>query len=292
MGWGKRSKKRSTRTEKTDAAARGSAKGQEGGSGGRTAWKFQAIDADTMKSDKLDAYYEAQQKAGGAVEEGEWPQVLDALRRTLPVTFRVNDSDRAETRRIVERVRAIQAQVNPGMPEENRLSEVAWFPGDGMCWEAKMSKKDLAKNIPSAKPLHDFLVQETERGNISRQEVVSMIPTLFLDVKRHHLVLDCCAAPGSKTTQIMESLAKGSEEEEAAGTGVTGCVVANDLDAKRCDVLVKQTHRLRELYPNLLITNHNAAQFPSPVVVTEEGTHTQRVQFDRILAEVVCSGDG
>jgi multisite-specific tRNA:(cytosine-C5)-methyltransferase len=33
-----------------------------------------------------------------------------------------------------------------------------------------------------------------------------MIPPLFLDVQPHHLVLDACAAPGSKTAQIIESM--------------------------------------------------------------------------------------
>lgn len=44
------------------------------------------------------------------------------------------------------------------------------------------------------------------KGNISRQELVSMIPPLLLDVKSDHLVLDMCAAPGSKTAQIIEAL--------------------------------------------------------------------------------------
>jgi len=31
-----------------------------------------------------------------------------------------------------------------------------------------------------------------------------MIPPLFLNIQPHHLVLDACAAPGSKTAQIIE----------------------------------------------------------------------------------------
>jgi 16S rRNA C967 or C1407 C5-methylase (RsmB/RsmF family) len=33
-----------------------------------------------------------------------------------------------------------------------------------------------------------------------------MLPPLLLDVKPHHKVLDMCAAPGSKTAQIVELL--------------------------------------------------------------------------------------
>jgi 16S rRNA C967 or C1407 C5-methylase (RsmB/RsmF family) len=33
-----------------------------------------------------------------------------------------------------------------------------------------------------------------------------MIPPLVLDVKPHHKVLDMCAAPGSKTGQLIEAM--------------------------------------------------------------------------------------
>ena len=33
-----------------------------------------------------------------------------------------------------------------------------------------------------------------------------MIPPLLLDVQAHHRVLDVCAAPGSKTVQIIEKM--------------------------------------------------------------------------------------
>ena len=33
-----------------------------------------------------------------------------------------------------------------------------------------------------------------------------MIPPLFMDVKADHAVLDLCAAPGSKTTQLLEAM--------------------------------------------------------------------------------------
>lgn len=65
------------------------------------------------------------------------------------------------------------------------------------------------------------------QGNVSRQEAVSMIPPLLLDVKAHHWyvvdepsrlpgisahkaarVLDMCASPGSKTAQMLEAMQK------------------------------------------------------------------------------------
>ena len=250
-------------------------------------WKYQNLERKELASPSLDAYYALQTKV---TNPEEWAQILTAFKQPLPVTFRVNNSNVPETQRIVSRIRELRTVCNPTMPENAKLNEVEWFPGDGMCWETKMSKRELSKGADGMKTLHEFLVTETERGNLSRQEVVSMIPPLFLDVQSHHLVLDCCAAPGSKTTQIMEDLSRTSSGD------ITGCLIANDMDPKRCDVLVKQTHRLREVYPNAIITNHNAALFPFPHVMCEpkegEAPSMQRTQFDRILADVVCSGDG
>ena len=53
----------------------------------------------------------------------------------------------------------------------------------------------------------------------------------------HVQVLDMCAAPGSKTFQILELLHSGPEP-------ATGMVVANDADVKRCNLLAHQTKRM------------------------------------------------
>mgnify|MGYP003314990502 CR=1 FL=1 len=42
-----------------------------------------------------------------------------------------------------------------------------------------------------------------------------MIPPLLLDVKPQHRVLDMCAAPGSKTFQLLEMLHARAEERDA-----------------------------------------------------------------------------
>ena len=61
--------------------------------------------------------------------------------------------------------------------------------------------------------LKEFLAQRERSGLISRQEVVSMMPPLFLGVQPDDLVLDLCAAPGSKTSQMIEMM----HWEQAAG---------------------------------------------------------------------------
>lgn len=132
---------------------------------------------------------------------------------------------------------------------------------------------------------HRFLVAETEVGNISRQEAVSMIPVLLLDIQPGHHVMDTCASPGSKTAQILEALhADGSQGLSS------GLVVANDADTNRSYMLVKQAKRLQS--PCLIVTNHEAQRFPSIHLTVEGQTEKKTLQFDRILADVPCSGDG
>jgi hypothetical protein len=61
-------------------------------------------------------------------------------------------------------------------------------------------------------------------------------------------VLDMCAAPGSKTFQMLEMIHSGS-------TPATGLVVANDADSKRCNLLAHQTKRMCS--PSMLVSNHD-----------------------------------
>eukprot|EP00959_Pyramimonas_sp_CCMP1952_P170526 3563644-Pyramimonas_sp.AAC.1 len=42
--------------------------------------------------------------------------------------------------------------------------------------------------------------------NSSSYEVVSMIPAALLAPEPHHVILDMCASPGSKTTQLIEAI--------------------------------------------------------------------------------------
>ena len=68
-------------------------------------------------------------------------------------------------------------------------------------------------------------------------------------------ILDLCAAPGSKTAQLIEML-----HEKEPSTLPEGFVIANDIDPKRCYMLVHQSRRIHS--PCCLVTNHDAAAFP------------------------------
>ena len=152
-----------------------------------------------------------------------------------------------------------------------------------------------------------------------------MIPPLVMDLQPGMTVLDMCAAPGSKAAQLLEMVHRGEEarvrkslqlhaEEDGRqmSPGVepdgsdaedlgadssdygraTGLLIANDSDYKRSHMLIHQLKRLSS--PNLIVTNHDATMFPSiKLPATPEHPALNRyLKFDRILADVPCSGDG
>ncbi|KDN48403.1 hypothetical protein RSAG8_02995, partial [Rhizoctonia solani AG-8 WAC10335] len=160
--------------------------------------------------------------------------------------------------------------------------QLPWYPG-GLGWQLDVSKSALRKT-PEFKRFHNFLVYETEVGNISRQEAVSMIPPLLLDVQPHHTVIDMCAAPGSKTAQLLEALHANDTAVEASIP--SGLLIANDADNKRAHMLVHQSSRLPS--PVLMVTNLDASIYPICWIQTPSG----KMLFDRILCDVPCSGDG
>ena len=141
-----------------------------------------------------------------------------------------------------------------------------------------------------------------------------MIPPLLIDVRPGMTVLDMCAAPGSKAAQLMEMIHAGEEEEmkmvsdrmenkdDQQSNGAvgdleddgrsTGLLIANDSDYKRAHMLIHQMKRLNS--PNLIVTNHDATMYPSIKLPapTGEPQKNRYLKFDRILADVPCSGDG
>jgi len=189
---------------------------------------------------------------------------------------------------------------------------VEWYP-DKLAWYMTTPKNVIRRFAPFAN-FQKFLVAETDVGNITRQEVVSMIPPLVMDLKPGMTVLDLCAAPGSKSAQLLELINAGEEDrarqvahnlangldrpdgEEYVDDGrSTGLLIANDIDYKRAHMLVHQMKRLSS--PNIVVTNHDATMYPSIKIASKTSDDGKVVQnrylkFDRILADVPCSGDG
>lgn len=173
---------------------------------------------------------------------------------------------------------------------EDFISPLTWYPGN-LAWRLNFSRKQLRKT-EALESFHEFLKHESEVGNITRQEAVSMVPPLFLNVQPDHHILDMCAAPGSKTFQLLEMIHQSKEPGLLPGA----LVIANDFKAQRCDLLIHNTKRM--CTANLIVTNHDAQNFPSCSLAkehseTDKGHHKpQRLEFDSVLCDVPCSGDG
>ena len=141
-------------------------------------------------------------------------------------------------------------------------NRIPWFSGPGSAWEMPFergSAEEEVKSLMSA--LH-------ETGRITRQEAVSMLPVLALDPTPGQIILDLCASPGSKTTQICEHL------------GDSGAVVANEVISGRV---------------NTLVTNVQRHASRTVLVVQHDGRHIPRVPgsgFDGVLVDVPCTGSG
>ena len=105
-----------------------------------------------------------------------------------------------------------------------------------------------------------------DTGRVTRQEAASMLPILVLDPKENELLLDLCAAPGSKATHAAERMAP------------SGVVVANEPISGRVNMLASNRGRLS--LHNVIITQH-------------DGRHVGRIPkpgFDAIVADVPCTG--
>ncbi len=108
-------------------------------------------------------------------------------------------------------------------------------------------------------------LKEHVLGYVYIQEAASMIPSLVLNPKPSDIVLDMCASPGSKTTQMAQMMKN------------EGVIVANDLSGARLSPLGLNVQRCG--VTNILIS-------------IGRGQHMKNIMFDKILVDAPCSGTG
>ncbi len=114
---------------------------------------------------------------------------------------------------------------------------------------------------PGKHPYHDA-------GVYYIQEPSAMAPVPFLQVQPGDKVLDLCAAPGGKSTQI------------AAALEGEGLLICNEIHPARAKILSENVERMG--IRNACVTNETperlADRFP--------------IYFDKILVDAPCSGEG
>jgi NOL1/NOP2/sun family putative RNA methylase len=164
---------------------------------------------------------------------------LDCLSRPLPKSFRVNTLKSSSG--------AVMGRFDGyGM----KISQMPWY-----------SDAFVSENPEVGSTLEHFT------GAIYLQELVSMLPPLLLreELEEAHMVLDGCAAPGSKTTQL------------AAFMQNKGTIIANDVDYSRIRALKFNLEKTGAL--NTAITNLDLRWFPDS-------------RFDCVILDVPCSAEG
>ena len=152
-------------------------------------------------------------------------------------------------------------RVNTGKIPVEEFLRIAPFGLRQVPWTDSGFYYDKTEERPGRHPFH-------EAGLYYIQEPSAMAPASFLRPMSGERVLDLCAAPGGKTTQLGEAM---------RGRGV---LVSNEIHPARARILSENVERMGLV--NTIVTNETpeklAEFFPA--------------YFDKILVDAPCSGEG
>lgn len=133
----------------------------------------------------------------------------------------------------------------------------------------KVSNSDLTKQALIIKnPNGLFDTDEFLKGKFMVQDEASILVSEILNPKKNSLVLDLCAAPGSKSTHLLQIMEN------------QGKIISNDISSNKLEKIKENFKRLK--LTNFEITNHDATEYI-------EGFEDK---FDYILVDAPCSGLG
>jgi len=160
------------------------------------------------------------------------------------------------------------------------------------CNTIKISPEKLKKRLEEKGwkikiPFRDFseimiVENELQPGELGRalehllgyyyvQEIASMLPVLVLNPKENEKILDLCASPGSKTTQM------------AATMKNSGLIIANEVKFGRIKILASNLERCGVM--NTIITKRDGTALCKRF-------KQKNFLFDKILLDAPCSGEG
>ena len=144
----------------------------------------------------------------------------------------------------------------------NQLRELAPFAGREVPWQANGFYYPADGEIrPGKHPLH-------EAGAYYIQEASAMLPASLCPPSPGERVLDLCAAPGGKATQL------------AAALCGEGLLVANEIHPTRAGILSQNMERMG--VRNAVVTNATPAELSKKFPAF----------FDKIVVDAPCSGEG
>lgn len=151
-----------------------------------------------------------------------------------------------------------------------RVNTLKWnseaFLNSGLCEAKPTSMSQHIFEIPEDVKLGKTI--EHHQGLFYLQEVSACSAVEVLDPQPYDRVLDLCAAPGGKTTQIAMKLDN------------KGLLITNEIDAQRAQILLSNCERCG--VSNAIITNAS----PDVLCPVLEGT------MDKVLVDAPCSGEG
>ncbi len=145
----------------------------------------------------------------------------------------------------------------------------------------KISKEDFEKidifnteKIPFAENGYYFDFEKIgnhpyhHAGMIYVQEPAAMAPAECVEIEKNWKILDMCASPGGKSTQLRNKLGEG------------GILISNEIVPSRCKTLTGNIERLglRNTVTTCMDSSRIAKTFPET--------------FDMIMVDAPCSGEG
>ncbi|MBL7050760.1 RsmB/NOP family class I SAM-dependent RNA methyltransferase [Candidatus Woesearchaeota archaeon] len=134
-----------------------------------------------------------------------------------------------------------------------KLTQIPWCKEGFWIEHKKKERRDIGN------------LKEHQLGYFHVQEAASMLPPLALNPQPGETILDMCASPGSKSTQIAITMEN------------KGILITNDYKGMR----------LKPLGINL-----QRAGLTNTLTTLMEGRRFKGFQFDRILVDAPCSGTG
>ncbi|MCP0887716.1 RsmF rRNA methyltransferase first C-terminal domain-containing protein [Ligilactobacillus sp. WILCCON 0076] len=109
---------------------------------------------------------------------------------------------------------------------------------------------------------------EHQTGYVYSQDLSAMYVAQVANVKHGEWVLDLCAAPGGKSTQLVENMYN------------EGLLVSNEINHKRATILAENMERTGA--HNYIVLNEDPATL----------AHNFDAIFDKIIVDAPCSGEG